>query len=1139
MSQLTSTFPGVAVRDLPGLFRSLGALVLFCATSVLAGYTTATAQQAPIRGQQEAAFFYSKDQRVDVMIQLDRIAVAISEQARPDSVRAFLESLGLGAIEEYRAGIRFIRLRQARDRAALTALARDIRSRARGVFAAPQLVVNAGLVIVPAGSKDPTVLTDQFIARFNDGVTRSQIDSLNQQNGVTIVGENPFVANQFLLTVSAASGADALAMANRYYAHALTAYAYPNFMGALIDMELPTDTGVTLQPVIPNDPLFGNQWHLHNTGQSGGTVDADPDLPEAWDFTVGAATTVIAVLENGGFDVAHPDLTPNLWVNPGEDLNANGTIEAGEINGTDDDGNGFIDDFNGWDFGGCAAAGLPCGDNNPAPADATENHGTAVAGVAGARGNNALGVSGSCPSCRIMLLRTGYTSDWAKSLAFGYAQQMGAQLVTNSWGGGGTLPNTGTAIDNATTAGLVVLFAAGNTTADVCATPDPRVAKPNVFAVSSSSNQDRKVVFAATGICVDILTPSHRGYATTDPYVGTLNVTTTDRTGTNGYNNVSLVGNCPTAEATPPPANARDYTNCFGGTSSATPLTAGVVALLETVNPGLNRVQLQQLIQNTADKIEPGAASYADAVGFSTPAAGATHSWGRLNAFEAVRIVAPVAGGGKNGRDAFLRDNRLDWGNTQQTSNTTFEATRGFIGHWRSMDIKVDAPPYQTAPTATTFDAFVDETPSAAAGEVNRVYVRVRNRGTSTVASTTVKLHWTQFGTALPALPADFWAAFPANSTDPTNEWTALACEAGGFTCTVTNLVTSGSTVAGCPGRTQPACAFDVNGDGDTSDPGDVLTDNAQIVRFNFPAPPIDPTKANHFCLLAMIDSPEDRVLPLSRPTQASDFVPDWLTPHDNNVTHRNYQNLSTTASDSFSPRFYVRNPLGEAIRARLEILKPETWRVVLDSFAFGQEFRLAPGQEILLTVHVAAPARGAETEITITQQRTDVTPVSPMGGLTFGFRDAGQSGPIVRGLSLHAGAALPFGTLANTTDRGPSATLDYVFPITPMVAADLRLGYSLFNGTGAAADVDIWNLSANIKVVPALTAPWVFVNGGLGLYYVDTSDLAGGFNTGIGVGQHLGSHLDLEATFNYHRTVTASPNLAFGTLQLGLIWSF
>jgi hypothetical protein len=632
------------------------------------------------------------------------------------------------------------------------------------------------------------------------------------------------------------------------------------------------------------------------------------------------------------------DLTPNLWTN------------AGEIggNGLDDDGNGFVDDINGWDFVGCAApVTTGCGDNNPSSASATtEDHGTAVAGVTGA-----------CPNCRMMLLRTGYaSSDWAKSLAFGYAQQMGARIITNSWGGG-TTPNTITAINNATAAGVAVFFAAGNSAVDVCsgATLDPRVSLANVIGVSSSSNLDRKVTGHAFGNCVDVLAPTR--WSPADPAAtGTLAITTTDRSGAAGYNNTNpaCIGGL-----TEPADQA--YTNCFSGTSSATPLAAGATGLLLSVNNTLTPTQLQQLLQDTADRIEDSVGAYTSVNGFSSPATGiATHAYGRINAFEAVRVAAPVAQGGRGGVDIFLRDNRLDWGSTEQPSNTLFEPTRGFIGHWRSMDIKVDAPPYQPAPTAATFDGLTDETPSAAPGAINRVYVRVRNRGPVTADSVVVKLHWTQFGTALPALLADYWTAFPANSAD-TTQWHPLNCAGTTSpTCTLTNLTYSGSSVAGTG------------------------ADAAQIVQFDFPAPPIDPALANHFCLLAMADSPQDPISPGSK----ASFVVDGITPTDNNVTHRNYHDLSTDASDDFVERFFVRNPTDRRLRAVLRLHAPPRWKVGLDHFGFDQPFELKPHQEVLVTARLALPAPGERGEITIHQERLDKRPLL-MGGLTYRFAPA------------------------------------------------------------------------------------------------------------------------------------------------------
>ena len=140
-------------------------------------------------------------------------------------------------------------------------------------------------------------------------------------------------------------------------------------------------------------------------------------------------------------------------------------------------------------------------------------------------------------------------------------------------------------------------------------------------------------------------------------------------------------------------------------------------------------------------------------------------------------------------------------------------------------------------------------------------------------------------------------------------------------------------------------------------------------------------------------------------------------------------------------------------------------------------------------------------------------------------------------GLSLHAGIAVPLGSLNNTNDLGPTVGVDLVRRFTPQVFADLRIGYSLFPGSGSASDFDVVNLSANLKVIPVLNTPWVFLNGGFGLYYLDTSNWETGYNLGAGLGVSASSNVDLELTANYHATFAGSPTVRFGKLQLGLIF--
>lgn len=141
---------------------------------------------------------------------------------------------------------------------------------------------------------------------------------------------------------------------------------------------------------VPNDTDFGLLWGLHNTGQTGGTGDADTDAPEAWNIYTGGGT-VVAVLDTG-VDYNHEDLWQNIWINWQE---YNG--ETGE----DDDGNDLIDDYYGWDFF------EPEGDNDPMDLC---GHGTHVAGIIGAMGNNNKGVTGVNWGVKIMVLRVGDTA---------------------------------------------------------------------------------------------------------------------------------------------------------------------------------------------------------------------------------------------------------------------------------------------------------------------------------------------------------------------------------------------------------------------------------------------------------------------------------------------------------------------------------------------------------------------------------------------------------------------------------------------------------------------------------------------------------------------------------------------------------
>ncbi len=226
---------------------------------------------------------------------------------------------------------------------------------------------------------------------------------------------------------------------------------------------------------VPNDPRFasGEQWHLNNLGQNGGSADADIDAPEAWNIQNSASNIIVAVIDSG-IRLSHQDLTNNLWINPGE-------IPG---NGLDDDANGIVDDVHG--INAINNTGLPTDDTG---------HGSHVSGIIGASGNNGTGVSGIAWRVRIMPCKFlsgsgGVLSDLVQCLDF--ARSKGAKVINCSF----ETPTFDSVFSNAfwnlRADGIIVVAAAGNSGSDNDVAPKypASFAMDNIVAVMATSRTD-------------------------------------------------------------------------------------------------------------------------------------------------------------------------------------------------------------------------------------------------------------------------------------------------------------------------------------------------------------------------------------------------------------------------------------------------------------------------------------------------------------------------------------------------------------------------------------------------------------------------------------------------------------------------
>ncbi|MEN3328161.1 MAG: hypothetical protein V7638_2968 [Acidobacteriota bacterium] len=416
-------------------------------------------------------------------------------------------------------------------------------------------------------STAPIVPTGKITVRFTPSSTKEQREQVLAQHKLEIVDQSADeVDGTKVTTYTLRTTPDSLNPLK-----VVQDLQQSNNVVSLAEADLAVPGALTVFQ-IPIDPLLKEQWHLRNTGiQFGDTVGlkagADARVVAAWQRmqSLGSPACVVAVIDDG-FDLTHPDLSGNSKV------------------------------VAPWDF--------TTSTNNPAPQRFSPDtrrgdyHGTACAGVA--IGNaNGTGITGAAPDCRFMPVRwTGTISNDTIKKQFEYVDAQGAWVVSCSWGVASDFFELSTVMNEAIAKcarngrnglGCVIVFAAGNASHDINdpanGTLDGFAVHPDVIAVAACTSMDQKSNYSNFGREISVCAPSNG--------VGGVGILTSDVRGTFVSNGSTFASGY----------DAGDYTRTFGGTSSATPLVAGICALILSVNPSLTAREVKQILESTTRKI--------------------------------------------------------------------------------------------------------------------------------------------------------------------------------------------------------------------------------------------------------------------------------------------------------------------------------------------------------------------------------------------------------------------------------------------------------------------------------------------------------------------------------------------------------
>jgi hypothetical protein len=457
------------------------------------------------------------------------------------------------------------------------------RNKARSALKKEPELRFVGRVLVEEDGKTVVLYTENIFIKFHDGLTSEACEKILSENNLVIKQKPDYSENTYFVSAPENTGLRIFSIAESLLERKEVELCHP---------ELIRKKGLkTIHP---------KQWHLKVTTINGVMINAGVKADLAHKLSTGA--NVIIALIDDGFDIDHPEFNQPGKIVHSRDVSSNS--------------------------------------NDPRPKNSSNNHGTACAGVATASGINASGVA---PGATLMPVRlSSNLGSMAEANAFKWAVDHGADIISCSWGpedGAWNDPDdpahtnrvdlpdsTRLAMDYAISngrngKGCIITFAAGNGNEDC--KYDGYASYHKVMAIAACNDTNRRSVYSDYGSNVWCSFPSSDiGYAPFNhPDPLTTGIYTTDRLGKAGYNPQG------------------DYTDDFGGTSSACPGVAGTVALILSVNPELTWQQVRDIIKDTAEKIDSSNGDY-DSEGHSK-----YYGYGKVDAEKAVKRALDLKSG--------------------------------------------------------------------------------------------------------------------------------------------------------------------------------------------------------------------------------------------------------------------------------------------------------------------------------------------------------------------------------------------------------------------------------------------------------------------------------------------------------------